>query len=167
MKDFYTEFRNDHRKIRDLIMDLMAAFVQKDVVRADKLIEKLNAIAGPHFQFEEKTLYPELIPIYGLEYLEKLYVDHDLLIARIKEIKKLIKKNNLNEEDVDKGINLLRGLLPHLSDCEGLTIMVEKFDQAEIDRILLSMKNARLMNTGLLNWSDNGRPRKQLSIKQP
>jgi hypothetical protein len=34
MKDFFTEFRNDHRQIRDLIMDLMAAFIRKDMKNA-------------------------------------------------------------------------------------------------------------------------------------
>lgn len=165
MKDFFTEFSNDHRQIRDLIMDLMSAFTRKETNEANSLLEKFNSIAGPHFLFEEQCLYQELIPVYGLEYIDKLYVDHDLLIARIKTLKKLIEKKDLTDEDVEKGLNLLRGLLPHLSDCEGLTIMVERFDQKEIDRIFASLKNARLMNTDLLDWADKGRLRRQLSLK--
>jgi len=164
MKDFFTEFRNDHRQIRDLIMDLKSAFIRKEMSEAGNLVERLNSIAGPHFLFEEQCLYQELIPVYGMEYIDKLYIDHDLLIARIKTIKGIIEKKDLSDEDVEKGLNLLRGLLPHLSDCEGLTIMVERFDQKEIVRIFASLKNARLMNTGLLEWSDKGRKRKELII---
>lgn len=72
MKDFFNEFRNDHRQIRDLIMNLITAFIQNDMVKADKLTDKLNLVAGPHFQFEEEVLYPELIPLYGSEYINKL-----------------------------------------------------------------------------------------------
>ncbi|MBK6285392.1 MAG: hemerythrin domain-containing protein [Draconibacterium sp.] len=83
MKDFFTEFRNDHRQIRDLIMNLIRAFIQNDILKAEKLLFILNEIAGPHFQFEEEVLYPELIAVYGPEYINKLYIDHDLIIARV------------------------------------------------------------------------------------
>jgi hypothetical protein len=65
-------------------MDLMSVFVRKETNKANGLFEKLNAIAGSHFLFEEQCLYLELILVYGMEYIDILYADNDLLIAQIK-----------------------------------------------------------------------------------
>ena len=111
MKAFFVEFRNDHRQIRDVILDLISAFSQRDMNLAGDLLAKLNAVAGPHFIFEEQSLYQKLIVFYGLEYVDKLYRDHDLLIARVKAVKKIIENNDPGDEDVEKGIHHLRGLL--------------------------------------------------------
>ena len=165
MKDFFTEFRNDHRQIRDLIMNLIRAFIQNDILKAEKLLFILNEIAGPHFQFEEEVLYPELIPVYGPEYINKLYIDHDLVIARVIKLKELISNSKFNPEECDKGLRLLEGLFPHLTDCEGLSIMVETLNEKTIERITKNMEETRKKNNNLLLWAANERGRNMLNIK--
>ncbi len=54
------EFREDHRKIRDLILELAASLRQHDVAQARELLASLDRLAGPHFRFEEEALYPAL-----------------------------------------------------------------------------------------------------------
>ena len=162
MKDFFTEFRNDHRQIRDLIMNLIRAFIQNDILKAEKLLFILNEIAGPHFQFEEEVLYPELIPVYGPEYINKLYIDHDLVIARVIKLKELISKSKLNPEEFDQGVRLLEGLFPHLTDCEGLSIMVETLNEKTIERITKNMEETRKKSNSLLLWAENERGRNTL-----
>ncbi len=164
MKDFFTEFRNDHRQIRDLIMNLIRAFIQKDLLKAEKLLFILNEIAGPHFQFEEEVLYPELIPVYGPKYINKLYIDHDLVIARVIKLKELISRSKLNPDEFDQGISLLERLFPHLTDCEGLSIMVETLNRKTIERITKNMEDTRKKNNNLLLWANNERDRNILKI---
>jgi hypothetical protein len=164
LEQFFIEFRNEHREIRDLILDMITAFLKKDLQAASKLLGKLNVLAGPHFRFEEEALYPSLIPILGEQYINKLYTDHDLAIARAGKLVKLLGKENFLEEEFIEGINLLRALLPHVSDCEGLTIMVEKLDKSKIDHIIETMEEARSKNVNLLNWANSDRNRKLLSI---
>lgn len=165
MKDFFTEFRNDHRQIRDLIMNLIRAFIQNDILKAEKLLFILNEIAGPHFQFEEEVLYPELIPVYGPEYINKLYIDHDLVIARVIKLKELISKSKLSPEELDKGLRLLEGLFPHLTDCEGLSIMVETLNEKTIQHITKNMEDTRKKNNNLLLWANSERDRNILKIE--
>ena len=164
MKEFFLEFRNDHRQIRDLIMDSITAIINKDMGKTRALLNKLDDVAGPHFRFEEEALYPQLITIYGGEYINKLYTDHDLAIARTEKLNEIINIEELSEEDRDKSISMLRGLLPHLSDCEGLTIMVELFNDKKVKRIAKSMEKARFEKLSLLTWSDNQRNRKHLTL---
>lgn len=164
MKEFFTEFRNDHRQIRDLVMNSIEMINQNRSDKANILLEELNQVAGPHFRFEEESLYPELIPIYGGEYINKLYTDHDLAIARFKKLRSIMTKEELSEEERRSVSSLLRGMLPHLSDCEGLTIMVELFDKKKIDHIFRSMIKARKEQTSLMNWAESERGRKELKI---
>lgn len=164
MNRFFVEFRNDHRQLRDLIMNCVAAFSKKDIIQATILIEELGTVAGPHFQFEEAALYPKLIPIYGSDYINKLYTDHDLTIARVRNLKELINNEQPDDDTYEKGIHLLKGLLPHLSDCEGLTIMIEMFENKQLLQITKSMKEARAKNMDLLTWADSARNRKNLKL---
>lgn len=164
MKEFFIEFRDDHRCIRDLIMDSITAIINNNMESTKTLLNQLDEVAGPHFRFEEDALYPQLIPIYGAEYINKLYTDHDLAIARLARLKEMLGKENMTGENCDKAISLLRGLLPHLSDCEGLTIMVELFNDKKIKRIAKSMEKARFEKLSLLTWSDTQRNRKHLTI---
>lgn len=164
MKDFFTEFRNDHRQIRDLVMDSITSIINKEIEMAKALLGKLEDIAGPHFRFEEEALYPKLIPIYGAGYINKLFTDHDMAIARFEQLRSILNKNELNNEEGNTAISMLRGLLPHLSDCEGLTIMLELFDGKRIQKIRKAMDNARTENLGLLTWSNTLRNRKSLTL---
>ena len=164
MNKFFSEFRNDHRQIRDLVLGSITAITNENIEKAKKLLEKLDDVAGPHFRFEEEALYPKLIPIYGAGYIDKLYTDHDLAIARFERLKSILNKSNLNADELETVISLLRELLPHLSDCEGLTIMLELFDGRRIEKIYKAMNEARQKNVGLLSWSDTVRNRQHLTL---
>ena len=164
MNHFFTKFRNEHRIIRDLLLDLITSFLEKDMPKAGKLLDELNRITGPHFRYEEEALYPSLISIFGEHYINKLMTDHDLAIARAGKLKSLIEKENHNEEDYNNCLNLVRAILPHVSDCEGLTIMVEKLPEPKVDFIVQSMDAALSKNVPLLEWAEHTRGRKILSI---
>lgn len=163
-EDFYTEFRKEHRIIRDLLLGLITALLQQDNNKAGTLLKELDTITGPHFRYEEETLYPGLVHIFGEPYINKLLTDHDLAITRAKKLKTIIEKEKQAEGDYLEGINLVRAILPHVSDCEGLTIMVEKLPKEKVDAIINSMINSREQNIPLLRWSEKLRGRKLLSI---
>ncbi len=164
MDYFFTQFRNEHRIIRDLLLDMITSFLEKDMQKAGDLLGELNKMAGPHFRYEEEALYPSLVSIFGEHYINKLLTDHDLAIARAEKLKSLIEKTNPLEEDYLECLDLVRALLPHISDCEGLTIMVEKLPESKVDFIIQAMDSALTKNVPLLEWAANTRGRKLLSI---
>ena len=45
MKVFFNEFRNDHRQIRDLVMDSITSINNKDSEKVKALLSKLDDIA--------------------------------------------------------------------------------------------------------------------------
>ena len=53
--DSITEFREDHRQVRNELLDIINALQSKDVVKTREILGKLNVLVGPHFRFEEET----------------------------------------------------------------------------------------------------------------
>ena len=164
MEYFFNEFRKEHRIIRDLLLDLITSFILRDWSQSEQLRLKLDRITGYHFQYEEEALYPALGTFFGEPYIYKLLTDHDLAIARAIKLKSLIDKRQNNDSDFTEAINLVRAILPHVSDCEGLTIMVEKLEKVKIDTIIKAIEKARNSNESLLKWAQSERNRKILTI---
>ena len=56
-------------------------------------------------------------------------------------------------------MRLTRGILPHVSDCEGLTIMVELFPGPAVESVLDARERAREEGLDLLTWARDVRTR--------
>ena len=76
-----------------------------------------------------------------------------------------IEQEKSGQNEISDCINTVRAMLPHVSDCEGLTIMVEKLHEDDIEEIYSSMKRARAGNLSLLLWAEKSRDRKQVSLQ--
>ena len=156
---FAAVFREEHRVVRDLLLDLVDAYESGNSVRARKVLTEVARITGPHFRYEEETLYPALVPVFGAEYIEKLLGDHDFAIASARRLVELTDGHGLSEEEQTRAVRLTRGILPHVSDCEGLTIMVELFPGPAVESVLEARERAREEGFDLLTWARDVRTR--------
>jgi len=163
-ENFFKEFRQEHREIRDILFDMITSFAEEDFEKSGSLLKRLDTLTGPHFRYEEEALYPALIQVYGEAYINKLFTDHDLAIARAKKLSSKIRLANIDKDNITECINTVRSILPHVSDCEGLSIMVERLDEGIINTICESMEDARKENLSLIEWSETTRSRKPLKI---
>jgi hypothetical protein len=159
-EQFAAVFREEHRVVRDLLLDLVDAFEARDPARSAAVLHEVAAVAGPHFRYEEESLYPALVPVFGPEYIEKLLGDHDLAISSARRLAEVAGRENLTAAEADEAVRLTRGILPHVSDCEGLTIMAELFTDAQLEAVLDSRASARDAGIDLLTWAEEvrGRP---------
>ena len=156
---FAAVFREEHRVVRDLLFDLLDAYELGDRARAAKVLSEVARITGPHFRYEEEALYPALVPVFGPDYIEKLLGDHDLAIASARRLVELTDGREPNGDESDEAVRLTRGILPHVSDCEGLTIMVELFPEAALESVLDARARAREAGLDLLTWAGEIRKR--------
>ena len=156
---FSEVFRQEHRKIRDALFALAQAFQDRDRDRISASIEEIAELTGPHFRYEEEALYPSLVEIFGEAYIEKLLSDHDRAIGTAKALSELAAKKDLDRHDSQRAADFVRSILPHVSDCEGLSIMVETFPDVRIQRVLEVREACRREGLGLLQWATKVRKR--------
>ena len=152
-------FRQEHREIRDALFALAQAFQERDKDRISATIEDIAGLAGPHFRYEEEALYPALVEIFGEAYIEKLLSDHDRAIGTAEALSELAPKENLSRNDAQRAVDFVRSILPHVSDCEGLSIMVETFPEAQIQKVLDARETSRREGLDLLQWATRARKR--------
>lgn len=156
---FSQVFREEHRQVRDGLLDLITAFSRRDFAQIQSLLGRIATRTGPHFRYEEESLYPALVEIFGPDYVESLLEDHDRAIRGAKRLVELAGQGSLSEKEVNEAVALVRGILPHVSDCDGLSIMVERLPDRKVQDILESRDRSNQANVDLIRWADQIRKR--------
>lgn len=160
LSDQFTEiFRDEHRRVRDTLLSLIRAFQGRDLLRVRSLLDQTATLTGPHFRYEEEALYPSLVEIFGEEYIEQLYGDHDRAIRTAKRLVQLAGQEALADDDVQEAVRGVRSVLPHVSDCQGLAIMVECLSDTQVQAILDARERSFGAGLNLLEWADTVRSR--------
>jgi hypothetical protein len=147
------EFREDHRKARDGLLDIIEALKAKDVVWAREILGNLNILLGPHFKYEEETLYPTLKVFLG-EYVDQLIEEHDGVIETALTCAELLKKDTLTDEEAEQAAHAARALLVHVSNCDGLAILSERLSSQELKELGVKFAAARETGVSLLDWAE-------------
>lgn len=156
--DPIVEFREDHRKVRDALLELASAAEKNDVPKARNILGNLDALVGPHFRYEEEHLYPTLRQFLG-EYVDQLIEEHDGAINTASTAAKLLAKPTLSSEEAAAAAKAARALLVHVSNCDGLNILTERLSPEQIDRLAEHYHEAREAGVPLLQWADTIRKR--------
>jgi hypothetical protein len=151
-------FQEEHREVRDTLLKLSDAIEEENIERAHELVQQANEDTGPHFQYEEDALYPALIPFFGEEKVKELVAEHDEAIAAARTLADLTQQESLSEADKQEALRQLPTMLVHVSDCDGLTIYLEKADQDVFENIAKSIDNAHEQSLTLTEYDDTIRP---------
>lgn len=153
--DPITVFRTDHAKVRDYLLDLIDAVSRRDVAKAQEALTQLDKTVGPHFRWEEESLYPLCERFFGREYLEYLLGAHDRAIRRAKELAGVLGKGEITEEQAKTLPQIIRmDVLSHVIECEGVAIFAEKLGREELDKVAAAIEKARRENVPLLEWAE-------------
>ncbi|MDO8426866.1 MAG: hemerythrin domain-containing protein [Deltaproteobacteria bacterium] len=151
--DPIAEFREDHRKVRDGILEITDALKEKDVQKAREILGQLNVLVGPHFRYEEEHLYPALRTFLG-EYVDQLIKEHNNVIDTAKVCASLLSRDSLTDKESEEAAKAAMQLLIHVSNCDGLAILSERLSSKEMDRLAESYAEARTKGVPLLEWAD-------------
>lgn len=123
------------------------------------MLHEIAVLTGPHFRYEEEALYPGLVRFFGESYVEKLYADHDGAIRGAAELVEIAGKESWSARDVERGQALVRGILPHVSDCDGLSILVERLPDSFIQNIFRVREQSLAAGLDLITWAKGVRQR--------
>ncbi len=162
--DFQEIFVAEHREIRDVFIALYDALGTGNMRRMTELMKTLETFCGPHFRYLEEALYPALEPILGMTFIETMFRKHDNAIVDSLQLAAIIDKHGLRERDAKEGQRLVRRMLPYVSDCEGLSIMVEVLPDSEVRKILDVRERSLRDNFSLFGWALHVRGPRHLSL---
>ncbi len=156
--DPIAQFRDDHRGVRDNLLDIINALEAKDVTQAREILGKLDTAVGPHFRFEEEAFYPALRVFLG-EYVDELLKEHDGVIETAITCANLLERDSLTDEEAKQAAQAARALLVHVSNCDGLAILSERLKPEELDELGEKFESAREAGVPLLRWAESIRKR--------
>jgi hemerythrin-like domain-containing protein len=151
-------FQEEHRQTRDKCLELSDAIEDGDLDRAEQLVAEIDQAAGPHFQYEEDALYPALIPYFGEEKVKELVAEHDEAIEAAETLAELTSKDSLTEEEKQEALRALPDIMVHVSDCDGLTVYLEKAETGVFEAIEDSMEEANEQGLTLTEYDATVRP---------
>lgn len=153
--DPIAEFRADHAKVRDMLLELIDAVNKKDATKALEIMTRLDKISGPHFRWEEESLYLTFEKFFGRQYLEYLLGVHDRIVKRAKELVEILSRGKITDEEAKTLSDMIRNdILSHPIECEGITIFAEKLTQKELDELAENLKRTRKEGIPLLEWAE-------------
>ena len=165
-EQFTETFRDEHRRMRDMLLGLMEAFQTNDSEGIRAGIEEISVHAAPHFLYEEEALYPALVGLYGEEYVNnKLLAEHDLALEAAQKLLELAQAEEIDEDASRYGIELVRQLLPHVSERDGLSVIVEILEPETVDRIRKAQKKSKQSRTSLSALAARGKKRRTIARK--
>lgn len=147
------DFREDHRKICVMLIELEASLKAKNVQKSRDILEKINIHSGPHLRFEEECLYPEIKRFLG-DYIDRFYMENDMLIHTVRSFFVLLSKGTLTDQEVYQSIDAVRMLLVHICDSEGLLLLGEQLDRNVIDRLAVKNHALKVEGISMLKWAD-------------
>jgi hypothetical protein len=151
--DPIVEFREDHRKVRDSLLDLAAAAEVGDVTKARGILGQIDALVGPHFRYEEETLYPAMKEFLG-DYVDSLIEEHGGAIDTAKTAAEVLSQASLSKEEGNVVSKAAKALLVHVSNCDGLNILAERFSPQKLDELGEHLAQSRAEGVPLLLWAD-------------
>ena len=154
-----TEFREDHRKVRDLLLDIAEAAEKGELGKARTSLGTLDNLVGPHFRYEEEALYPKLREFLG-EYVDQLVREHDGAIETARTAAKLLSRPSLTRDEGKAAASAARGLLVHVTNCDGLNILAERLEKKQLDLLAEKYAASRAAAVPLLKWADTIRKTK-------
>ncbi len=155
----FAQFKEEHREIRDTVYALVAALREGRVPEARRQLDRLNRLAGPHFRYEEETMYPALRSYFPRYYIDEKIKDHDGAIETGRYLAPLLQQDELTPQQREEAAERALALIIHVSDCDGVAVIMERLPEADLVRIAANREEAYRQNVPLLEWAQSIRGR--------
>jgi hypothetical protein len=85
--------------------------------------------------------------------VDKILGDHKCVVRTARRLVELAGRDELIAAEVAEAVAAARSILPQVSDCDGLSIMVERFPDERIDDIFRTRQAALDAGVDLLAWA--------------
>jgi hypothetical protein len=143
-------FIDDHRAVTRGYRELIEHLQRQDLVAASHAASRLDTLAGPHIEFEEKYLYPQASAARGDRYLSRLYDEHEEILEVLVQIAGAAEQP-ADAETVEHWVAQLRQALDHASACGTMLSELKALPESEQRKFLDGLMRLRQQGN---RWSD-------------
>jgi MMPL family/Hemerythrin HHE cation binding domain len=130
----------EHLQVLELLNRLEAAGGRGDTARVRSLAREARAIAEPHFRYEQRALFPQLLGALGPDRVERLYADQDGAIEALLKIEALTGPDRLRESSAAKAQRLARAARASIESCDAACDAVEHQSPEVAERVLAARR---------------------------
>jgi hypothetical protein len=113
-----------------------------------------DAGIGPHMRYEEEEMYPALASLFGEDYIERMLEDHDRAFGVAGRLMELAGHEPITDEDIEEGNRLIRQMLPHVTDCDGLVLAIEVLPPERQRAIFDARDRALAEGVSMMQWGE-------------
>ena len=139
IQEFEAVSHSEHRQILDLLGALEMASESRDAERLLGLVRELQAVAVPHFRYEQRALFPQLTGVLGPEQVERLYADQDETVMALKRLEELAEPGSISVPEAAEARRLVRAARASVEGCDAACDAVE-FQSAEVAEHVLATR---------------------------
>ncbi|HVC07045.1 MAG TPA: MMPL family transporter [Solirubrobacterales bacterium] len=126
----------EHRHLLDLLTEIETASEQGEAGRVVDLVHELRALAEPHFRYEQRALFPQLIGALGQDYVEGLYADQESVVETLARIEAIAEPGEIRESGAAETLRLVRAARVSVVSCDALAEVVERQPADVAERVL-------------------------------
>lgn len=147
------EIQDDHKKARDAYFEFVKAIDERNKRQAKDIFNILDQVMGPHWKWEEESLYLAVKEHLSEELYNSLMKEHDECIDMMRKLDAIFKKWFLSAADWAEAKKSAILILYHIATCDGLAIMMERLGEEDLWNLRQAIFAARQKAIPLLNWA--------------
>jgi len=146
VEEFEAVSHAEHREILELLEKLEGASRSRNAERVLRLVGELQAVAVPHFRYEQRALFPQLTDVLGPEEVERLYANQDETVAALNRIEELAEPGSMSDSEAAEARRLVRAARASIKGCDSACDAVES-QPAEVAEHILATRQRVLATT--------------------
>ena len=151
-------FLNDeHRAISQGLTNLADAIQKRDRRRIRIRLNLVMRLSGPHFRYEEDSLYPALVGRASETHLAQLLNVHDQAILALEELSVIATKGGLTPAETQLGLALTENVMSYVKTCESGSTLLTVLPDVAVQATLESRGRACMDGLDLLQWAHGQR----------
>lgn len=136
-------FIEDHQKMTKGLTELIRLVEAGEMDEASQRARQLDAVIGPHIEFEERRFYPQVRKSRGEEYVRNLYHEHQEGVEALSALITAEDPAAIDEAGRKRILDHLRTALDHAFSCGTLLSHVTALPDREQGDLLKDLKRYR------------------------
>jgi len=130
----------EHRQMLALLGELEAAGARGDAARLGPLAREARAVAEPHFRYEQRSLFPQLLGALGPDLVERLYAAQDGAVEALVRIEALADPGPLHASGAAEACRLARLARTSVESCNAACEGVGQQPAEVAERVLAARR---------------------------